>query len=264
MTELTIEEQKEICKDILKKFDSVCKENNLRYSISYGTLLGAVRHGGFIPWDDDIDVNMPREDYEKLLSLQYDDGEYKVLNYRYSKNYYYTFSKMIDSRTYIEENQRGEKDMGVFIDIFPTDYVGDIDTEAEKNVNRGLKNNEVWLRLGSDIKANKSLSPKYLAKLIFRGVTLPLRKTLLKHYDTMFAKIPKSEYCANFQLNIYGMRECFKTSLWDDLIDIPFEDIKVSAYADYDSYLSAVFGDYMTPPPESERVSTHPFIAYKR
>ena len=264
MTELTIDEQKEICKNILKKFDTVCKENNLKYSISYGTLLGAVRHGGFIPWDDDIDVNMPRADYEKLLSLKYDDGDYKILNYRYSKNYYYTFSKMIDARTFIDEEQRGEKDMGIFIDIFPTDYVGDMKSEAEKNINRALKNNEVWLRLGSNINVNKGFTPKYIAKLLFRAASLPFRKAHVKHYDTMFMKIPKSEYCANFQLNTYGMRECFRAALWDDIKYIPFEDIEAAAYGNYDEYLSAVFGDYMTPPPEEQRVTTHPFKAYRK
>ena len=264
MTELTLDEQKDVCKNILKKFDAICKNHNLKYSIAYGTLLGAVRHGGFIPWDDDIDVNMPREDYEKLLSLKYEDDDYKIMNYRYDKNYYYTFSKMKDKRTYIKEPQRGEKDMGVNIDIFPVDYVGDYEKEAEKNIEKGMKNSEIWLRLGSDINVNKGFTPKYAAKLAFRAVTLPFRKQLLKHYDLYFSKIPKSEYCANFQLNVYGMRECFRTALWDDIIYIPFEDIKVAAYKGYDEYLSCVFGDYMTPPPEDERISTHPFKAYKK
>ena len=264
MTELTIEEQKEICKGILKRFDTVCKENTLKYSIAYGTLLGAVRHGGFIPWDDDIDVNMPREDYEKLLALEYEDESFKVLSYRYCKNYYYTFSKMIDKRTYIDEPQRGEKNMGIFIDIFPVDYVGDIKNEAPKNVEKGMKNSEIWLRLGSNINTNRGFTPKYIAKLAFRLATLPIRKSLLYRYDTEFSKIPKSEYCANYQLNFYGMKECFKSSLWDDIIYIPFEDIEVAAYRDYDSYLSCVFGDYMTPPPKEDRVSTHPFKAYKK
>ena len=263
MTELTIEEQKEICKNILKKFDEICKENNLKYSMAYGTLLGAIRHGGFIPWDDDIDVIMPRADYEKLLSFQYDDPNYKILNYRYSKHYYYTFSKMIDKRTFISEPQRGEKDMGIFIDIFPVDYVGDIKKEAKDNFEKALRNDSIWLRLGSNINTNKGFTPKYIAKLAFRAATLPVRKTLLYHYDTAFTKIPKSEYCANFQLS-YGINECFGTELWNDIKYIPFEDIEAAAFADYDAYLSAVFGDYMTPPEEKDRVTTHPFKAYKK
>lgn len=88
--ELTLDEMKAVELGILKKFDSICKENGLEYSLAYGTMLGAIRHKGFIPWDDDIDVFMKREDYEKLLTLKYDDGDFEVKNYRYSKNYYFS------------------------------------------------------------------------------------------------------------------------------------------------------------------------------
>lgn len=99
--ELTLDEMKAVELGILKKFDSICKENGLEYSLAYGTMLGAIRHKGFIPWDDDIDVFMKREDYEKLLKLKYDDGDFEIKSYRYSKNYYFLYSKMVDKRTYI-------------------------------------------------------------------------------------------------------------------------------------------------------------------
>ena len=99
--ELTLDEMKAVELGILKKFDSICKENGLEYSLAYGTMLGAIRHKGFIPWDDDIDVFMKREDYEKLLELKYDDGDFEIKSYRYSKNYYFLYSKMVDKRTYI-------------------------------------------------------------------------------------------------------------------------------------------------------------------
>ena len=96
--ELTLDEMKAVELGILKKFDSICKENGLEYSLAYGTMLGAIRHKGFIPWDDDIDVFMKREDYEKLLALKYDDGDFEIKSYRYSKNYYFLYSKMVDKR----------------------------------------------------------------------------------------------------------------------------------------------------------------------
>ena len=101
--ELTLDEMKAVELEILKKFDSICKENGLEYSLAYGTMLGAIRHKGFIPWDDDIDVFMKREDYEKLLTLKYDDGDFEVKSYRYSKNYFFLYSKMVDKRTSICE-----------------------------------------------------------------------------------------------------------------------------------------------------------------
>ncbi len=262
--ELTPREIQLVCTGILKKFDEICRENGLTYCAAGGTLLGAVRHHGFIPWDDDIDVNMPRADYERLLQLQYEDENYQILNYRYTDGYFHAFTKMIDKRTEIIEPLRSEKSMGVFIDIFPVDYVGDYEKEAPKNVAKAWKNSNFWQHLGSDIAYHKSLRPQYLAKLVFRGAVYPFRKRLLYHFDTMFAAIPKSDYCANLILGTYGMRECFPSALWDDMIYLPFEDIEICSFRNYDAYLTALFGDYMTPPPENKRQSQHTFTAYRK
>lgn len=264
MRELTHREEQQVCVGILKKFDEICRKNNIKYCAAGGTALGAVRHKGFIPWDDDIDLNLLRNDYQKLISLEYEDENYKILHYSYTKDYYYTFAKMIDKRTYLDEPNRSEKDMGVFIDIFPVDYVGDYEKEAPENVKKAWKNSKFWEHLGSNINYNKSMSPKYIGKLIFRGLVYPFRKKLLRHFDFEFAGIPKSEYCANLQLGTYGMKECFKSELWEDMIYLPFEDTEVCVFKNYDSYLTSLFGDYMTPPPEDERITTHPFKAYKK
>lgn len=116
--ELTLDEMKAVELGILKKFDSICKENGLEYSLAYGTMLGAIRHKGFIPWDDDIYVFMKRKDYEKLLALKYDDGDFEVKSYRYSKNYYFLYSKIVDKRTSICENWRAEKIWGCLLIFF--------------------------------------------------------------------------------------------------------------------------------------------------
>ncbi len=264
MQELTLSEIQKISTETLERFDSICKKYNLRYSVAYGTMLGAVRHGGFIPWDDDADVQMPREDYEKLIKLQYEDDEYKILHYSYCDNFFYTFAKMVDKRTDLKEPYRGEKNMGVYIDIFPVDYVGDYDTEAPKNVEKAWKSCKFWEHLGSDIKVNKSFSPKYLAKLVFRGAVFPFRKRMLRHFDFAFAGIKESEYCAVLQEGYYKMGECFPTKLWDELAEYDFDGIKVLGFKDYDKYLSTVFGDYMTPPPVERRRPCHSFKAYKK
>ncbi len=264
MQELTLSDIQRISTETLEKFDSICKEHNLRYSIAYGTMLGAVRHGGFIPWDDDADVQMPREDYEKLIALQYEDENYKILHYSYSDSYFYTFAKMVDKSTELHEPYRGEKGMGVYIDIFPVDYVGDYETEAPKNVEKARKNCKFWEHLGSDIKVNKGLSPKYIAKLVFRGTVFPFRKKLLRHYDSAFEDIKESEYCAVLAEGYYKMGECYPVKLWDDLEAYDFDGIKVLGFKDYDKYLSTVFGDYMTPPPEERRHPCHSFKAYKK
>ena len=110
--------------NILKDFIKVCEKNNLRYYLVSGTCLGAVRHQGFIPWDDDIDVGMPREDYNKLITLQKDFNErYFIQTYKTDKKYLYNFAKIRDSETtYIENNfMTTQINHGVWLDVFPLD-----------------------------------------------------------------------------------------------------------------------------------------------
>lgn len=123
MKELSIDDIREIELQILNYIDEVCKDNKLRYYLLGGTLLGAIRHGGFIPWDDDIDIIMPRNDYDTLLSIINEtNNKYKVLAYKYKKEYYYPFAKIVDSSTMVvESNTIATNNMGVWVDIFPID-----------------------------------------------------------------------------------------------------------------------------------------------
>ncbi len=262
--EISTEELKLIELDILKQFHKICTENNLRYSISGGTLLGAVRHGGYIPWDDDIDVCMPREDYERLLKLKYDDGDYEIKSYRYSKSYYYIFSKMVDKRTVIEETSRAEKDMGVYIDIFPTDYVYEGGEELNSLLKKAQKNKNIIDHLGSNLSYNKSFSPKYIAKLAARLAISPFQKAIFRSIEKKMSALPYKEKSANVVYNIYERRELFDTKLYDDLVLIDFEDSKFLSFRDYNSYLTDHFGNYMQLPPEKDRVAHHNFTAYRK
>ena len=141
MKELSLKEIKEIEFELLKKFDSFCKENNVRYFLSNGTLLGAVKYKGFIPWDDDIDVLVPREDYDSLIELFHDDGRYKLFAFERNAEYRYPFAKFCDMRTRkAEGNIDNGVALGVDIDIFPLDaWNGDIGS-AKKEVRYINKN----------------------------------------------------------------------------------------------------------------------------
>ena len=125
MKEIEIEELKRIQIGILKHLDAFCKENNLTYFMCGGTLLGAVRHKGFIPWDDDIDIMMKREDYDKLIALypKNDNSNFKLFSYELDKSFPYPFAKMDDCRTIFEEEINDSYKIGVNIDIFPIDYI---------------------------------------------------------------------------------------------------------------------------------------------
>ena len=117
MKKITPEEIKKIQLDLLIQFAEFCKKNNLYYCLAYGTLLGAIRHKGFIPWDDDIDVIMPRPDYEKFCKLV---AEKKIAT-SLQNNSTYPFVKIIDTRTLVRERFAQKEEVGIWIDVFVLD-----------------------------------------------------------------------------------------------------------------------------------------------
>ena len=111
MRKLSIEEAKQSELDILAFIDSFCKKNNIDYFINYGTLIGAIRHKGFIPWDDDIDISMTRENYERFIQLfKREQSKYKILTLETDERYYNNFIKVVDSTTRIVDNRNTKTD----------------------------------------------------------------------------------------------------------------------------------------------------------
>jgi len=128
-----INELRQIQMGILDHVHQFCEAHGLRYFLSSGTLIGAVRHQGYIPWDDDIDIYMPREDYEQFLQSYHDDnGVYRAINPTTESHYYYTFAKVVDQRTRMVETETQGYEIGVYMDIFPVDYVSDDPQERER------------------------------------------------------------------------------------------------------------------------------------
>lgn len=127
MKQLTVEDAKQIELEILNYIDTLCKKHNINYIINYGTLIGAVRHEGFIPWDDDIDLSMPREDYQRFINIfQKEKSKYKLLSLETDKNYFNNFIKITDSTTKIIDTRNTKTyESGIFIDIFPIDRFDD-------------------------------------------------------------------------------------------------------------------------------------------
>lgn len=159
--EIKVEELKQIQLDILKFVDKFCKENNLKYFLAYGTLLGAVRHKGYIPWDDDIDIIMFREDYEKFVTT-FKDVNYKVFATEVNSKYPYPFAKVGDTRTYYMEEIKDVIDTGVNIDVFPLDYLPENRIKDICNKRNFLQ--KVWL-----LKRLPLLKRRGLLKNIFYG-----------------------------------------------------------------------------------------------
>ena len=138
MREIDLKELKQIETEILKQVHFVCEQQGFRYSLAGGTLLGAIRHKGFIPWDDDIDIFMPRPDYNKLVDFcKNNDMPFKLLSNDTDERYGYLFAKaMAKDTVIIEENSNSQNiDMGVYIDIFPIEGLGNTYEDAVKNFN---------------------------------------------------------------------------------------------------------------------------------
>ena len=127
-----IHELRQIQMGILDEVHQYCEAHGLRYFLSSGTLIGAVRHKGYIPWDDDIDIYMPRKDYEQFLREFKGSEQFKLLNPAKEPHYYYTFAKVVDLRTRMVEDETEGFEIGVFMDIFPVDYVTDNLQERER------------------------------------------------------------------------------------------------------------------------------------
>lgn len=256
--QLTIDEVKTIEISLLDYIVSVCHEHRLNYYLAYGTLLGAVRHKGFIPWDDDIDIYMLRDDYQKLVSLLGDNahGRYRLLSVYNEEDYYYEYAKVVDTNTMLKvDNLKENKKEGVWVDIFPLDAIGKL-VGLQKffiNISVACRILSVYQKFPSE-KRNIVFYPIWaLAKAIGPRFFLKVTEKLA----TRGKDKERVGYMASMGVDQYYFpREwCEKTCLVD------FEGKQYRAFERYDDYLRNQYGDYMTLPPEDQRI-THPIKAY--
>ena len=250
--------------DILSAVDKFCRENDINYSLSAGTLLGAIRHKGYIPWDDDIDIAMSRVEYNRFEKIfpEMLDGKYELVSIYRDKNWLRPYAVIVDNRTIMNEEQN-EEDHGVTIDLFPIDDVPDNDGDFKKYIAK-LK----FSKSLRDIKRMKWRRGRSLVKNLY----LMFLKSLL--YFVSGRKIVCYCDCVAQLNNGKGYTKCYETSfgyyapkafdknVFDEFVEKPFEDRLYMCYKNFDNYLSNTYGDYMTPPPVDKRASTHVFNAY--
>ncbi len=258
VVELCGEELHNCLLDAGKAFNEICIKHNLKYYLSGGTLLGAVRHHGFIPWDNDMDMMMPRDDYEKLLSLNYNDGRYKVIDCFSDQNYGYSFAKIIDTKTRrVSIDDANQTDFGVYIDIFPID--GYPDSVFFSNLrNLHLR----YLRLWRNFMLNKETSKSKR----FSGIKNFIRRInpiTSNSYSRRINRIgQKKKYADSKYVGVQSGTHVQKNernpkSIFDKTIYLPFDDTSFPCPSGYDEYLSHLYGDYMQLPPENQRYATH-------
>ena len=262
---LSLQELKDIELDMIKYLHRVCTENGIRYFLVGGTLLGAVRHGGFIPWDDDIDIGMPRPDFEKFQRvMEKDPGPYKLQFYTNTPGYGYSFPKVIDSRTTLidEKLGSGQEISGVFVDVFLFDGMG----KTRKGAGIYYSLMKILKRMVFLSKRNFTMEST--AKTILFALPWLLCRAI--GADNLNRVLNTLAEKKGFQTNPYtacisgryGSREIFPREVFDSTVELPFEDTSLCAPARYQEYLSQIYGDYMTPPPPEARESNHTVRAW--
>lgn len=267
--EIGLTEQKSLMLEMMDDIDLFCKENHIIYFLTGGTLLGAIRHKGFIPWDDDMDIAMPRDDYNRFLQLFNEKGNqrYHLLHHSNSKEYYYQFAKVVDTRTVmVEEGVSTPIDIGVYIDVFPIDYAGD---DLQRAYELHEKKMKTWLTLNT-IKLmsgrKKRCWYKQWAVSTLKMLTKPISwNFILRKIDGIgqsYADRPESKYCGVMVLLTYGKQEIMETQWYSDTVKVMFEQHQYNAPRDYDKVLSHLYGDYMKLPPKEKQVSHHFYKLY--
>lgn len=254
--------------DILKEVAKLCEENDLRYFLMGGTFLGAVRHKGFIPWDDDIDIGMPRPDYERFISIaQRNLPEYlQYKNFRIGNEQTIYFARVENSKIRIEDTSAIEKRIrNAWIDIFPLD--GMPNNAVARKIKEGyLLYRRLLLQYSQfNVIVNQDLPnrPKHEQMLINLGrIIKPERfldtKKCLKKLDKSLRRCDyeKSDYVVNF-MGAYKFKEMFPKSFYDSAVLYDFESEKFIAPKDYDFVLRQMYGDYMKPPEGKDRNKHH-------
>lgn len=235
--------------EILKDVDTFCRREGIRYSLAYGTLLGAVRHKGFIPWDDDIDLLMPRPDFERFVaSYGRGGGPYRCLYGTRTKesDFVNFFAKVEDTATISREGGKYYR-FGLNIDVFPVD--GKPSDPAEQAAWEKRLCRETH-RMRLRYKPFFAAPPLAVMSAHMHG-----HSWWFAHCEALLKTYPfeTSEYCGAVSVVYNGTVEVFERKMFEEYTDLPFEDGTFRAFSAWDAFLRQQFGDYMQLPPEDKR-----------
>lgn len=253
--------------NIFVEIDKVCKKNNLRYYAIGGTCLGAVRHQGFIPWDDDLDIAMPRPDYEKFLSIAEKElpSNLKIFHVNQGKNYICRFSKVHDTTTtFVEKGMKIYQDRytGVYVDIMPLDGIPENEEERKKYFYRLLWLSRFdWHRKYEQNKilnADKGIRRKVFWKCIYPFLALFPANYFSEKYLKLQKRYPyETSTNLSYTWSWRASKVIFPKKDFENYVLLPFENVQMRCPVGYDNFLTILFGDYMKLPPKEQQVACH-------
>ena len=247
--------------NIFKQFAAITEKYHINYIAMGGTMLGAIRHQGFIPWADDIDVGLLRSDYEHFLKVASEElqGTHYLLQTPWTdQNYALSYAKILDRNTFIEEkNNVNNARKGIFLDIFPLDKIPDSPARQRRQiVDIRRLDSRIYLKLRYNVIDNpirKFQNPLSEEQVESADDFKEQREAIMKMYNSKPALVNVKNLASQYSYE----KEILKVDQVNDIVDLPFEDTRIRVPADYQSILTRIYEDYMELPPENARTEKH-------